>query len=266
MPRLPMKSEPVGTPIWRPVAGAMLPWLLLLVVGNLVLIWPPLERDATLLRWLWLLAEHTAFVLPFLLFAAGVALARVLGYSRRTRRAGARVGISVVAASYLLGSWVAPVLDDRYLASRGPETEDLRRFGPQTPVGITRNIRFVEANPPEEYALQTSTPHRLPPNVLRWELQAPFALALFGVLNIFIGALVAELTIDLKRGSRRNARLAIGVLGGIGFLVCHVLAAPVEPFLRDGTMRSGVTAAWLPLGLPVAEVLVLGYLVRSRRY
>ncbi len=266
MPRLSTKSEPVRTPVWRSVAGAILPWLLLLVFGNLVLIWPPLERDATLLRWMWLFAEHTAFVLPFLLFAAGVALARMLGYSRRVRRAGAVVAVSVVAVSYLLGSWVAPVLDDRYLASRGPETEDMRRFGPQTPVGITRNIRFVEANPPDEYALRASTPHRLPPNVLRWELHAPLALAVFGILNFFIGALAAELTIDLTRGSRRNARMAIGVVGGIAFLACHLLAGPVEPFLRDGTMRSGVTAAWLPLGVPVTELIILGYLVLGRKY
>ncbi len=244
----------------------MVPWLLVLVFGNLVLIWPPLERDATLVRWLWLFAEHTALVLPFLLFAAGVALARILGYSRRVRRAAVAVGFSVAAASYVLGSWVAPVLDDRYLASLGSETEDMRRFGAQTPVGITRNIRFVEANPPEEYSLQADAPHRLPPNVLRWEVHAPLALAVFGILNVFIGALAAELTIRLTRGSRRNARMAIGVVGGIAFFAWHVLASPAEPFLRDGTMRSGVVGAWLPLGLPVAELLILSYLVRGRRY
>ena len=244
----------------------MLPWFVPLVVGKLLLSWPPFPGEATFVRWLWLFAHETAFVLPFLLFASGGALARTLGYSQRVRRAAAVVGFSVVATSYLLGSWVAPVLDDRYLASRGPETEDMRRFGPQTPVGITRNIRFVEANPPEEYALRASTPHRLPPNVLRWELHAPLALAVFGVLNVFIGALTAELTIDLTRGVRRNARIAIGVAGGIAFFACHWLAGPVEPFMRDGTMRSGVTTAWLPLGLPVAEVLILAYLVRGRRY
>ena len=244
----------------------MLPWFLLLVVGTLALSWPPFLGEATFLRWAWLAAEDAALILPFLLFAAGVALARTLGYSRRVRRAGAVVGISVAVASYLLGSWVAPVLDDRYLARLGAETEDMRRFGPQTPVGITRNIRFVEANPPRKYELRASAPHRLPPNVLRWELHAPLALAVFGVLNVVIGALAAELTIHLTRGSRRNARMVIGVVGGIAFFACHILASPAEPFMRDGTMRSGVIAAWIPLGLPVAELLILRYLVRSRRY
>ena len=252
--------------IWRPVAGAMFPWVLLLVVGNLLLIWPPLKGDATFLGWMWMFTTHTAFVFPFVLFAAGVVLWRKLGYSWRVLRAGALVGISVVAVSYLLGSWLAPELDDRYLASGGAEMDDTRQFGPRTPVGVARNLRFVEANPPEEYSLRADTPHRFPPNALRWELHSPVALAVFGIFNVIIGVLSAELTVGLARGSRRNARIMIGVLGGVAFYACHVLAGPVEPFLRDGTMRSGVAAAWVPLVLPAAECVVLGYLVRRRRY
>lgn len=244
----------------------MLPWFLLLVVGILFLIWPPLAGDATLLRWLWMLSEHTGFVLPFVLFAAGVTLTRSIGYSRRVLRVGALVGISVVAASYLLGSWLAPELDDRSLASLGAEMEDARRFGPRTPVGVVRNLRFVETNPPEKYSLRADTPHRFPPSVLRWELHSPVALAVFGLFNVIIGALSAAWTVSLARGSRRNARIVIGVLGGSAFYACYVLAGPVEPFLRDGTMRSGVAAAWMPLVLPAAECLILGYLVRRRRY
>lgn len=254
------------TSIWRPVAGAMFPWLLLLVVGNLFLIWPPLQGDATFLGWMWMFTKHTAFVFPFVLFAAGVTLWRKLGYSWRVLRVGVLVGISVVVASYLLGSWLAPELDDRYLASAGAAMDDTRRFGPRTPVGVARNLRFVEANPPAEYSLRVDTPHRFPPNVLRWALHSPVALALFGLFNVIIGVLSAELTVGLPRGSRRNARIMIGVLGGLAFYACHVLAGPVEPFLRDGTMRSGVAAAWIPLVLPAAECVILGYLVRRRKY
>ena len=260
------KNRGFPATISRSVAGAMLPWLLLLVVGNLFLIWPPLEGDATLLRWMWMFTKHTAFVLPFVLFAAGVTLWWKIGYSWRVLRVGALVGISVVAASYLLGSWLAPELADRSLASLEPSTENTRRFGPQTPVGVARNLRFVEANPPEEYSLRADTPHRFPPNVLRWTLHSPVVLAVFGLFNVLIGVLSAELTVGLARGSRRNARIVIGVLGGWAFYACYVLAGPVEPFLRDGTMRSGVAAAWAPLVLPAAECLVLGYLVRRRRY
>ena len=266
MSRLAIKDDPPLPGIWRLVIRAMLPWYLLLVVGKLVLIWPPVEGEASFVRWLWVFAHDTALVLPFLLFAGGVVLARRVGYSRRLLRASAVVGISVVAASYGLGAWLAPELDDRYLASLGAEAEDMRQFGPQTPVGIVRNIRFVEASPPDEYSLRASTPRQFPPNVLRWELHVPVAFAAFGLINLLIGVRSAELTAGMTRGSRRNTRVAIGILGGMAFFACHILAGPVESFLRDGTMRSGVAAAWTPLALPAAEALLLAFLVRARRY
>lgn len=266
MSRLAIEDDQPLPGIWRPVIRAMLPWYLLLVVGKLLLVWPPVEEKATFVRWLWMLAHDTALVLPFMLFAAGVALPRRVGYSRRLLRAGAVVGISVAAASYGLGAWLAPELDDRYLATLGAETEDMRQFGPRTPVGILRNIQFVEASTPEEYSLRASAPHRFPPNVLRWELHVPVALAVFGLINVLIGVRSAELTADMSRGRRRNTRVAIGVLGGMAFFACQTLAGPAEPFLRDGTMRSGVIAAWVPLGLPAVEALLLGFLVRSRRW
>lgn len=266
MSRLAIEDDPPLPGTWRPAIRAMFPWYLLLVVGKLLLIWPPFEEDASFVRWLWMLAHDTALAVPFLLFAAGVALARKLGYSRRLLRAGATVGICAAAASYVLGAWLAPELDDRYLATLGAETEDMRQFGPQTPVGILRNIQFVEASPPEEYGLRASAPHQFPPNVLRWELHVPVALAVFGLINVLIGVRSAELTADMSRGGRRNTRVAIGVLGGMAFFACHTLAGPAEPFLRDGTMRSGVFAAWVPLVLPAAEALLLGFLVRSRRW
>ena len=266
MSLLAIEGDPSPPGIWGPVVRAMLPWYLLLVVGRLLLVWPPFEEDATFVRWLWMFAHDTALVLPFLLFAGGVALARWVGYSRRVLRASAVVGISVVAVSYGLGAWLAPELDDRYLAGLGAETEDARQFGPQTPVGIVRNIRFVEASPPGEYSLRASTPRQFPPNVLRWELHVPIALAVFGLFNVLIGVRSAELTADLARGSRRNTRVAIGVLGGMAFFAFQMLVGPVEPFLRDGTMRSGVAAAWIPLALPAAEALLFAFLVRSRRY
>ena len=252
--------------MWGSVVRAMLPWYLLLVVGKLVFTWPPVEGEASVMRWLWMFAHDTALVLPFLLFAAGVALGRRVGYSRRVLRASTVVGISVVAVSYGLGAWLAPELDDRYLASLGAETEDMRQFGPQTPVGIVRNIRFVEAFPPEEYSLRASTPDRFPPNVLRWELHVPVAFAAFGLINLLIGVRAAELTADMTRGNRRNTRVAIGILGGMAFFACHILVGPVGSFLRDGAMRSGVAAAWTPLALPAAEALLLAFLARARRY
>lgn len=254
--------------IWLPVARVMLLWVLLLVTGVSLVVFraAPDGMTGSLLRWLAYATDETAFILPCTLFAAGVVLVQKLGYSRRVFRAAAAAGIVVGALAYLLAAWVAPVVDDQYLVSLGPETPDMRRFGSATPAGIARQIRFVEANPPDEYLLATDTPHRHPPNVLRWRLHLPVAMSVFGVINVFLGVVSAELTAGFRRGRRRTARLAIGVIGGLAFVGCMAVADPVTPFLNDGTMRSGVVGAWFPLVLPVVQALLFFHLVRRRRY
>lgn len=251
-----------------PSLRAMVPWLLLLVVGRAILIqlWSPRDEASSLPRWLPLIVQDTALVLPFLLFAAGLALGRLLGHSRRAVRAAVFVGMSVAIPSYCLDAWVAPEIEDRILAARGAETVDVRRFGSRTPVGILRNLEFVRANPPARYELRTTAPQEFPPNVLLWQLHQPLAFAVFGIVNVLLGILASELTVDLSNRVRRNVRLVIGVGGGIVFLVCVMVASPVEPFLRDGTMRSGIAGAWVPLLMPLIEGLVLQHLVRNRRY
>lgn len=251
-----------------PSFRAMAPWLLLLVGGKVILtqVWSRPEDASSLSEWLWLIVDDLALVLPFLLFAVGLALGRVLGHSGRAFCTAVLLGIAVSVLSYTLDAWVAPEIEDRILAALGAETVDTRRFGSKTPVGILRNLEFVEANPPARYSLRTSSPHEFPPNVLRWHLHQPLALAVFGIANVLLGLLASELTVDLSNRVRRTVRLAIGIGGGIAFLVGVVVTSPVEPFLRDGTMRSGIAGAWLPLLIPLIEGLVLRHLVKSRRY
>ena len=246
---------------------AMAPWLLLLVGGRVILtlLWSPFEEASSLSRWLWLIVEDIALAVPFLLFAVGLVLGRALGHSGRAVRVAVLIGVAVSIVSYSLDAWVVPEIEDRILVARGAEA-DIRRFGSQTPVGILRNLEFVQTNPPPKYSLRTSSPQEFPPNVLLWRLHQPLALAVFGIANVLLGLLASELTVDLSNRVRRNVRLAIGVGGGIVFLVGVVVASPVEPFLSDGTMRSGITGAWLPLLIPVIEGLALRYLVNSRRY
>lgn len=256
-----------GHAVWMgTVARAIWPWCLLFIIGKplLELRHPPYEWPASFLRWAWAVTEDAALVLPFLIFAGGVALVRVLRPSRRLVRTAVIVGISAGAVSYALGAWVAPQVQSRFLAALDPESADLRRFQPRTPTGILENLRFVEANPPEEYTLSVGAPQRFPPNVLRWELHGPPAMAVFAVVNVLLGVLAATLTLDLSRRAQRNARLAIGVFGGIAFFACLAAASPVGPFLRDGTMRSGVISAWAPFVFPIAQAFVLVYLVRRR--
>lgn len=251
-----------------PIIKAMAPWLLLMVIGRVVLgqLWSPFEEDPSLSRWVWRVADDTALLLPFLLFPAGLAVGRVLGHSHRAVRIGVFVGMLVGILSYILGAWVAPEIEDGILAAQGAETVDARRFGSRTPIGVIQNLEFVQANPPPQYRLRASAPQELPPNMLRWELHAPLALVVFGVVNVLLGMLASELTVDLANRIRRNARLALGVCGGIVFLVCVMLASPFEPFLRDGTMRSGIVGAWVPLLIPLIEALVLWHMVKNQRY
>lgn len=263
-----LAREPRGVLVWSAtVVRAMAPLYLLWLAFRiwLLLRWPFHERIESLLWWLWMATSDLSLVLPFLLFAAGVALAEVTGSRAHLQRIALVVGIGLGGLSYSLGAWVAPELEDRYLARMETDAGEMRRFGPATPPAILRSLRLAEARPPEEYNLDVGTPHQTPPNVLEWRLHSPVALAVFGMINVFLGVLSAQLTDGLGRAARRNVRLAIGVLGGLLFFGCMALGSPIQAFLDDGTLRSGILGAWVPLGLPLAEFLVLFYMVRGRK-
>ena len=146
------------------VAKAVLPWLLLFVAARPLssFRWPPFEWSGGLLHWLSFVLDDTAFVLPFLVFTGGVALRDTLGYSRQVIRAVVFWGVVASTVCYLLAAWAAPAVEHRVLTRLGSETETARQFGARTPVGVLRNLRFVEANPPDEYSLRVSSPHRFP--------------------------------------------------------------------------------------------------------
>ena len=244
---------------------AIVPWCVL-VVGSLQLLQlaeGPTGADSGL-WWLWSAVDRIGMAIPFALFAGGVALSQVLQESRRLVQGVVVAAIAWSALSYLLTAWVEPIIHHRHLVSSGPVAAARVELGAQTPTGVLRSLRIVEENPPHEYSMSVDAPNESPPNVLRWILHRPAALAVFGLVNVFLGVLSAQLTNTLRRSSRRNARVGIGVLGGIAFFACVGIASPVEPFLRDGTMRSGVLSAWVPLALPMAEAWLLYYLIRRR--
>ena len=255
--------------VWASVSagvGSMLPWcgLLLGAQAILLFLWPSGEYLVSLAWWAWWVANDLGFVLPFLLFAGGVRLGRAMGYSRRLLPTAVGFGLAVGAVSYYLAAWGAPELESRYWDTLGADTVEQRAFGAATPPGILRNLRAVEDNPPTEFSLRAGIPSQSPPNVLRWYLHLPVAMAVFGLINTLAGVLATLLTVNFSRGPRRNVLLALGVLGGLAFFGAVVLAGPIEPFLRDGTMRSGVLGAWIPLAIPLLLCTVLSGIAYKR--
>ena len=246
----------------------MLPWCVLFVAASPLLQfrWPPYAWSGSFLRWLWVSVHDLSTVFPFALFAAGVVVVRKLGHSGQGLRHALVVGLALGSFAYVLEAWADPIVGHQYGASLDRSTEGAWRFGADTPMGIMRNLDFVEANPPDQYSLRVGNPEQHPPNILRWRLHFPIVMGIFGLINVFLGLLAAELTLDLKRGVRRTALLAFGILGGIAFFAAVALSAPIQPFLDTGEFRPGVPAAWLPLSVPLAEGLLLVYLTRSRRY
>ena len=255
------------------LARAILPWCVLLVVAQPVLMlrWSPIQ-PVTLLRRFSFFLTDLSFLLPFVMFAGGVAIRDRLGYSGRAVRSAVVFGAVAGVLCYSLGTWALPLVEHRSLIDRGPEIAETRQFGARTPVGLLRNLRFVEANPPDEYSLAVDLQDQHPPDLLRWQFHLPVAVAVFALVNVFLGVLAAEFTFDLRPGRRRNALLAIGVLGAVAFLAVSVLTAipqhapPMREFPTDVDLPSGILAAWSVLALPLAQCVVLAYLIRRRRY
>ena len=256
-----------STRCFRVVVRVILPWLLLLVFLRPLATpeWPPYEWTGSLSRWVSGVLGDVGLLLPFLLFAGGSALVRVFGFSRRLVRIAVGVGIAAALVGYLCSAVFKPTLVHRSLTQRIANVEEIQPFGPYTPTGLVRNLRFVEQHPPTEFSLSTDQLRRRPPNVLVWELHRPIAMAVFGIINLFLGMLAAEATIGMRRPRQWNTRLAIGVVGAIAFFSLMEIGSPIQSFLRGDPMGSGILSAWGPLALPVTEALLLGYLVWRRR-
>lgn len=246
--------------------GSMLLWCALLLGAKTLLLfrWPSEGQFAAMSWWIWWVANDLGFILPFLLFAAGVKLARVMGYSRRLLPTALAFGLTVGGMSYYLAAWGAPELESRYWNTLSDETVEQRTFGAAIPPNILENLRAVENDPPAEYSLRVGDTSRAPPNFLRWRLHLPVAMAVFGLINTLAGVLATQLTENFSRGARRNVLLALGVLGGLAFFGVMAMAGPIEPFLRDGTMRSGILGAWIPLVVPLLLCTVLFGIARKR--
>ena len=208
--------------------------------------------------WDWLshVSARAGLIIPFAAFASGIVL--VHKWRHRTRLAWA-AGLLAAITSYTLSDVVSPLADYAEFAS-AEEAAETRPFGPRTPLGTLRQLRFVEANPPSGSSLRRDNAS-MPPNRVRLLLHRPLALSVFALLNMLLGLLTADLTRALPPPARRNARFAIGLGSGLAYFTAVYLAAHHD---RDWLNVSGVLAAWLPLAVPLVQAVVFTGVIRHR--
>lgn len=235
--------------------------LLLVAVGYRLLTSPPTAEFWSP----WFVAGHltgaSGALLPLVAFSGGVALTAVVG--RRGLVPAVKVGLVVGVIAYALGAYVAPVLQYHGVRSQRPaELATHLPFGPQTPQGLLRNRDTVRASPPVQYSLSVEQPRSTPPNYLTFLVHSAFAISAFAPLSSLMGWLVGVLTQGLRSPRRRNVRWAAGLGSAVVFLVAVGVGSV---WVRGSPSVSGLGAAWLPLGLPILEALVLGLLVMHRK-
>lgn len=208
----------------------------------------------SIMDWLGTVARDLGYLLPFAAFAAGVHLHDVFG--RRSVADALRAGFVAGGAAYLLTAIAEPLAEHAALVEDGTGASVSRPFGPDTPAGLLRNIRYVEENPPADgnYSLSVDHTERSPPEWLRVLLHTPMLFAAFAVVNTVTGLWVGQLTSGLPPPVRRNTRLGTALLGGVAFFV---LVAWATLYSRDWTATSGVLATWSPLALPLVIAIAL---------
>lgn len=199
------------------------------------------------------LADRSSLTLPFAAFAGGLAAGSISRPAVRLRSAAA-IGFVAGVLAYGLGGWVVPTAEYRSLRG-APETVALRfPDGPRTPPILLAEYRRVRANPPAEYSFSTDTPDQVPPNWTLYLLHLDVAAAFFALVSTFLGLLVGGMTSGLSPPRRRRLRWSAGLLNAVGYLA---VAIPVSRWVRQSPTNSALIAAWLPVVVGVAVVLVL---------
>jgi hypothetical protein len=221
------------------------------LAGGVISVWRPLAAAV----------GHLGILLPFAAMAGGLVL-RDVGLPRsQRRRAAVLVGASVAVVSYGALAFARPAVEYRLDAANGVDVAVRHPFGPATPIALARLRRFVTENPPAEFSMSVEQPLAHPPNWVSLGLHQPAAFALFAVLAVLFGTLVAELTFGLSPPARRQARWAAALLCGMGFFVASVVG---DSWVRGATERSAVLGAWLPMVIPVLGCWLLAGVARRR--
>lgn len=168
------------------------------------------------------------------------------------------LALSIAAVSFLITGILNPVIEYNQAARLGTDLEQYYPFGLGLPGDVLERRAYVLENPPEEYSYSVEHPLRTAPNWLLFAFLAPFAVALFAAMMVWVGASLARTTTGLSPPARRNVHLAVAVLvGGSPFF----LYGPIGAWVREDVSRPGWVAL-LILVTPALALLVLHVLRR----
>lgn len=194
-------------------------------------------------------AAWLGVLLPFAAFAGG------LGAGRRPDLSALFLSAAGVAAiSFILLGFIAPRLEYEVEREMGLDLASRYPTGPTTIGGLARLRGHVIFEPPASVSFSPERPFQIPANWYTYLIHSSIVLALFAILNAFIGALAAFLTSGLSPPGRRNARWAIGLASGAAFFMMESIGGD---WVRASPTNSGVFGAWAPVLLPIFELVLL---------
>jgi hypothetical protein len=195
-------------------------------------------------------------------FAGGVSLQGLAGV-HRSLRAVVLGGLSATILVFAIGSYVVPHLEYRGHELAGRDVAQFAPFGPATPSGTLKQLRYLRANPPADVSRSVEAPRRHPINWTEFLLHAHFVLPLFSLLSGFAGLFFAQLTSGIRSSRRLHVRWMFGVF------VFIAMSAPFQPiriYLSSHPSGSGAVGAWMMLGPSLVLVLILWTGVRVQAW
>jgi hypothetical protein len=202
------------------------------------------------------LIEVVAFSLALCSFAGGLASVRASAESVRTRYAKCLVASGLVGILVcLLIAYAAPIT--QYRAEAATATEARYPHGPRTPSALRMLRTDADTLPAAGERPSVDDPASWSASWVDYYLVRPRATGALAVLNAALGILAALLTIDLRFGTRRRVRWAIGLMSAASFMVVDDV---VRSQLINHPAGSGALRGWSVL-LPHIVIVAVGVLV-----
>jgi len=199
-------------------------------------------------RVLHLILTSLGLFLSFSSVAGGIAASRYLRFTGVLSH-----GILLAFVVLVLSGYAGPVAEYRAFIHSGGDLESRFPTGAATMNGLLALHREVLQVPEGEHTFRGDADH-LPPNWVTYLFHSKLAFALFAILGALLGQRIGILTSGVPPPTRWNAQWTMG----LATVVVYFLAAAVAgDWVLQDQGQSGIHAAWLPLLVPLSEVLIL---------